>query len=151
MELPRIPFTAYFDYVTRLGGKARSEQADRWLIQTYSDIDPDLDFWANIEFMNLVNSRNSALEVDMPYTYDGFTFCRAPKVPGNFYWHFQSELQQDVGKAMKLAVNTCYLGKPEDAEEFGPIHALASSLTFHHAEVLVKNFTSVFSQSHLPT
>jgi len=46
-----IPFSAYFEYVSRLGGKSRSEQADRWLIQTYTEFDPDKDFWETLAFM----------------------------------------------------------------------------------------------------
>jgi hypothetical protein len=151
MDFSVIPFSAYFDYVSKLGGKARSEQADRWLLQTYCGIDPDADFWSNLEFMGQVNGRNSSLTPEMPCTYEGFDFKRAPSVPGPFYWHFQGLLQEDVGKAMRLAVFTCYLGKPVIGEDYQPVSELASQLTFHHAEVLVKNFTASFSPSHLPT
>jgi hypothetical protein len=142
-----IPFSAYFEYVSRLGGKSRSEQADRWLIQTYTEFDPDKDFWETLAFMGSINGKNSALSVEMPCIYEGYEFDRIESVPGAFYFHFSAMMQEDTGKAMKLAIHTCYKAKTVGETEYTKIADISNNLSFHHAEILVKHFTSFFTQS----
>jgi len=141
-----LPYSAYFEYVALLKGQAYSEAADRWLLKEFTALAPDAPFWELAPFLGAINTKNSGLAVSLPLTYDGFEFEKVEKVPGQFYWHFQRLLAEDTGKAMRVAINTCFCGRAIGEPEFRPIAEISESLTFIHAEVLTRLFMSFFSR-----
>jgi hypothetical protein len=146
MAQPILPYSAYFEYVALLKGQSYSEAADRWLLSEFTTLAPDAVFWDFAPFLGQINTKNSGLVVTMPLVYEGFEFDRVEKVPGQFYWHFQRLLAEDTGKAMRIAINTCFCGRAVGEQEFRPISEISERLTFFHAEALTRSFMSFFSR-----
>lgn len=146
MAQPILPYSAYFDYVALLKGQSYSEAADRWLMNEFTALAPDAPFWELAPFLGAINTKNAGLKVSLPLVYEGFEFEKVEKVPGQFYWHFQRLLAEDMGKAMKVAINTCFCGRAVGEAEFSPISEISDRLTFFHAEVLSRLFMSFFSR-----